>query len=60
MSNCSSCETRLDEPTAGLSQAEVPMIEEPYPVSTAVEVGSLVHPDWILEVECIAYIDDSA
>jgi enamine deaminase RidA (YjgF/YER057c/UK114 family) len=32
---------------------------EPYPVSTAVEVGSLVHPDWILEIECIAYIDDS-
>lgn len=30
--------------------------EEPYPVSTAVEVGSLVHPDWILEVECIAHI----
>lgn len=34
--------------------------EEPYPVSTAVEVGSLVHPDWILEVECIAYIEDRA
>jgi 2-iminobutanoate/2-iminopropanoate deaminase len=31
---------------------------EPYPVSTAVEVGSLVHPDWILEIEVIAYIED--
>lgn len=32
--------------------------EEPYPVCTALEVGSLVHPDWILEIECIAYIED--
>jgi enamine deaminase RidA (YjgF/YER057c/UK114 family) len=33
---------------------------EPYPVSTAVEVGSLVHPDWIIEIECIAYLGDGA
>ena len=29
----------------------------PYPVCTAVEVSRLVHPDWLLEIECIAYID---
>jgi enamine deaminase RidA (YjgF/YER057c/UK114 family) len=34
--------------------------EEPYPVCTAVEVGSLVHPDWILEIECIAYLGDGS
>lgn len=34
--------------------------EEPYPVCTAVEVGSLVHPDWILEIECVAYLEDGA
>lgn len=32
--------------------------EAPYPVSTAVEVGSLVHPDWVLEIECVAYLAD--
>lgn len=32
--------------------------EEPYPVSTAVEVGSLVHPDWLLEIEIQAYIEE--
>lgn len=31
---------------------------EPYPVSTAVEVGRLVSPNWCLEIECIAYIED--
>jgi 2-iminobutanoate/2-iminopropanoate deaminase len=31
---------------------------EPYPVCTAVEVGSLVHTDWMLEIEVIGYIDD--
>lgn len=30
---------------------------EPYPVCTAVEVGSLVHTDWILEIECMAYVE---
>lgn len=30
---------------------------EPYPVCTAVEVSRLVHPDWVLEIECLAYID---
>jgi 2-iminobutanoate/2-iminopropanoate deaminase len=30
---------------------------EPYPVSTAVEVNRLVHPDWLLEIECLAYIE---
>jgi enamine deaminase RidA (YjgF/YER057c/UK114 family) len=29
---------------------------EPYPVCTAVEVNSLVSPDWILEIEVQAYI----
>ncbi len=29
----------------------------PYPVCTAVAVRGLVHPDWILEMEAIAYID---
>lgn len=33
---------------------------EPYPVCTAVEVGSLVHPDWILEIEATAYIEANA
>jgi 2-iminobutanoate/2-iminopropanoate deaminase len=33
--------------------------EPPYPVCTAVEVGSLVHPDWILEIECTAYLGDA-
>ena len=31
---------------------------EPYPVSTAVEVNRLVHPDWIIEIECTAYIPE--
>jgi enamine deaminase RidA (YjgF/YER057c/UK114 family) len=31
---------------------------EPYPVCTAVAVRSLVHPDWILEIEAMAYIED--
>jgi enamine deaminase RidA (YjgF/YER057c/UK114 family) len=30
---------------------------EPFPVCTALEVGSLVHPDWVLEIECTAYLD---
>lgn len=30
---------------------------EPFPVCTAVEVGSLVHPDWVLEIEVTAYIE---
>jgi 2-aminomuconate deaminase len=34
--------------------------EPPYPVCTAVAVRDLVHPDWILEVEAIAYIEDNA
>lgn len=32
----------------------------PYPVCTAVAVRDLVHPDWVLEVEAIAYIDEKA
>jgi enamine deaminase RidA (YjgF/YER057c/UK114 family) len=31
---------------------------EPYPVCTAVEVGALVHTDWMLEIEVIGYIED--
>lgn len=31
--------------------------EEPYPVCTAIAVRDLVHPDWILEIEAIAYIE---
>ncbi len=34
--------------------------EPPYPVCTAVAVRSLVHPDWILEIEAMAYIADEA
>jgi 2-iminobutanoate/2-iminopropanoate deaminase len=30
---------------------------EPYPVCTSIEVSSLVHPDWILEIEVQAYIE---
>jgi enamine deaminase RidA (YjgF/YER057c/UK114 family) len=30
---------------------------EPYPVSTAVACRDLVHPDWILEIEALAYIE---
>ena len=30
--------------------------EPPYPVSTAMEVARLVHPDWVLEIEATAYI----
>jgi enamine deaminase RidA (YjgF/YER057c/UK114 family) len=33
---------------------------EPYPVCTAVEVSSLVHPDWIVEIEVMAYIAEAA
>jgi len=33
---------------------------EPYPVCTAVEVASLVHPDWIVEIEVMAYIAEAA
>lgn len=32
--------------------------EPPYPVSTAMEVARLVHPDWVLEIEATAYIGD--
>jgi 2-iminobutanoate/2-iminopropanoate deaminase len=31
---------------------------EPFPVCTAIEVGGLVHPDWLLEIEVQAYIED--
>ena len=31
---------------------------EPYPVCTAIEVSSLVDPDWILEIEIQAYIEE--
>jgi enamine deaminase RidA (YjgF/YER057c/UK114 family) len=31
---------------------------EPYPVCTALEVTRLVHPDWVVEIECVDYIDD--
>ena len=34
--------------------------EPPYPVCTAVAVRALVHPDWILEIEAMAYIEDKA
>jgi enamine deaminase RidA (YjgF/YER057c/UK114 family) len=30
---------------------------EPYPVCTAVEVSSLVYPDWVVEIEIQAYIE---
>lgn len=33
--------------------------DEPYPVSTALEVSRLVHPDWIIEIEVEAYIPTS-
>jgi enamine deaminase RidA (YjgF/YER057c/UK114 family) len=33
--------------------------EPPYPVCTALEVSRLVHPDWVLEIEVMAYIDES-
>jgi enamine deaminase RidA (YjgF/YER057c/UK114 family) len=32
----------------------------PYPVCTAIQVGGLVHPNWVLEIEAIAYIDNEA
>lgn len=32
----------------------------PYPVCTAIAVRDLVHPDWLLEIEAIAYIEDKA
>ena len=32
--------------------------EPPYPVCTALAVRGLVSPDWILEIECTAYIED--
>lgn len=31
---------------------------EPYPVCTALEVSRLVDADWVLEIECWAYIED--
>jgi enamine deaminase RidA (YjgF/YER057c/UK114 family) len=31
---------------------------EPYPVCTAIEVSQLVHPDWVLEIEIQAYIEE--
>jgi enamine deaminase RidA (YjgF/YER057c/UK114 family) len=31
---------------------------EPYPVCTAIEVSALVHPDWVLEIEVQAYIEE--
>jgi enamine deaminase RidA (YjgF/YER057c/UK114 family) len=33
--------------------------EPPYPVCTALEVSQLVHPDWLIEIEVRAYIDDA-
>jgi 2-iminobutanoate/2-iminopropanoate deaminase len=33
---------------------------EPYPVCTALAVRSLVSPDWLLEIEVRAYIEDKA
>lgn len=32
--------------------------ERPYPVCTAIAVRGLVHPDWILEIDATAYIED--
>jgi 2-iminobutanoate/2-iminopropanoate deaminase len=31
--------------------------EPPYPIATAFEVSRLVHPDWIIEIEALAYIE---
>ncbi len=31
--------------------------QPPYPVCTAVAVQRLVHPDWVLEIEAVAYIE---
>jgi enamine deaminase RidA (YjgF/YER057c/UK114 family) len=31
---------------------------EPYPVCTSIEVAGLVHPDWVLEIEVQAYIEE--
>jgi enamine deaminase RidA (YjgF/YER057c/UK114 family) len=41
--------------TSGGSPLEV--FNPPYPVCTALAVRGLVHPDWILEIECMAYIE---
>jgi 2-iminobutanoate/2-iminopropanoate deaminase len=30
---------------------------EPYPIATAFEVSRLVHPDWVIEIEALAYIE---
>ena len=32
--------------------------EEPYPACTALEVGSLVSPEWVIEIEVQAYISE--
>jgi enamine deaminase RidA (YjgF/YER057c/UK114 family) len=34
--------------------------EPPYPVCTALEVSGLVHPDWVLEIEVMAYIENES
>jgi len=31
---------------------------EPYPVCTSIEVAALVHPDWVLEIEVQAYVEE--
>jgi 2-iminobutanoate/2-iminopropanoate deaminase len=39
-----------------VNQVRTEMFAEPYPASTQVAVAALVHPDWMVEIEAVAFL----
>ena len=41
-----------------INRVRTETFEEPYPASTQVAVASLVDPEWLVEIEAVAFIED--
>ena len=41
-----------------INQVRTETFKEPYPASTQVAVASLVDPEWLVEIEAVAFISD--
>jgi len=41
-----------------INQVRSEVFREPYPASTQVAVASLVDPDWLVEIEAVAFVAD--
>ena len=43
---------------AGVQEVRPDFFQPPYPASTLVEVSQLVNPEWMIEIEAIAVVDE--